>query len=133
MVDCKVWYGYHSLRVVKANQSDIATIKTPIQESPVLIRGGSIIPRKERLRRSSALMRFDPYTLFVALDKNVSYPVFLLIDRALQAGQSISMMALRMNLKKASTSSPSLRTLMAFFRVLSRTLYRNSLPRLSVL
>ncbi len=33
-------------------------------------RGGTIVPTKERIRRSSILMRRDPYTLFVALDEN---------------------------------------------------------------
>lgn len=35
---------------------------------PVYQRGGSIIPRKDRVRRASSLMREDPYTLVVALD-----------------------------------------------------------------
>uniref|UniRef100_A0A8C7P4D6 Neutral alpha-glucosidase AB n=1 Tax=Oncorhynchus mykiss TaxID=8022 RepID=A0A8C7P4D6_ONCMY len=34
---------------------------------PVFQRGGSIIPRKARVRRSSSCMEHDPYTLFVAL------------------------------------------------------------------
>uniref|UniRef100_A0A673H4K3 Integrator complex subunit 5-like n=1 Tax=Sinocyclocheilus rhinocerous TaxID=307959 RepID=A0A673H4K3_9TELE len=34
---------------------------------PVFQRGGSIIPRKDRVRRSSACMENDPYTLYVAL------------------------------------------------------------------
>lgn len=46
-------------------------------------RGGSIIPRKERPRRASSLMRNDPYTLYVVLDSNVgifywTYFVFIL-------------------------------------------------------
>ncbi|KAI4142484.1 MAG: hypothetical protein L6R39_004919 [Caloplaca ligustica] len=38
--------------------------------TPVLMRGGHILPRKERPRKSSALMKWDPYTLIVALDNN---------------------------------------------------------------
>lgn len=34
-------------------------------------RGGSIIPKKERARRASSLMSKDPYTLVVALDREV--------------------------------------------------------------
>uniref|UniRef100_A0A9J8ABE9 Glucosidase II alpha subunit b n=1 Tax=Cyprinus carpio carpio TaxID=630221 RepID=A0A9J8ABE9_CYPCA len=34
---------------------------------PVFQRGGSIIPRKDRVRRSSTCMENDPYTLYVAL------------------------------------------------------------------
>lgn len=36
--------------------------------TPVFQRGGSIIPRKLRLRRSAQLMKTDPYTLYIALD-----------------------------------------------------------------
>jgi len=38
---------------------------------PVFQRGGSIIPYKFRFRRSSTQMADDPFTLLVALDKNV--------------------------------------------------------------
>ena len=40
-----------------------------IESIPVLQRGGSIIPKKERARRSSTRMAKDPYTLVVALDR----------------------------------------------------------------
>lgn len=36
---------------------------------PVYQRGGTIIPKKERVRRASTLMKNDPYTLIVALDR----------------------------------------------------------------
>lgn len=35
-------------------------------------RGGTIVPRKERIRRSSALMANDPFTFVVAVDADVS-------------------------------------------------------------
>ena len=38
---------------------------------PVFQHGGSIVPRKERIRRCSSLMADDPYTLIVALNKQV--------------------------------------------------------------
>ena len=43
-------------------------IAAPLEFSPVFQRGGSIVPRKNRVRRSSKLMVHDPYTLTVALD-----------------------------------------------------------------
>ena len=43
-------------------------IEAPLGKIPVLQRGGSVVPRQMRPRRSSALMREDPYTLVVALD-----------------------------------------------------------------
>ena len=40
---------------------------------PVFQRGGTIVPRKERPRRSSALTYNDPFTLVIALDNKVKY------------------------------------------------------------
>ncbi|CAI5760074.1 unnamed protein product [Candida verbasci] len=37
---------------------------------PMLLKGGSIIPMKLRYRRSSKLMKYDPYTIVIALDKD---------------------------------------------------------------
>ncbi|KFB48949.1 AGAP000862-PA-like protein [Anopheles sinensis] len=47
---------------------------------PVFQRGGTIVPRKERVRRASTLMRHDPYTLTVALDRNGQAKGTLYID-----------------------------------------------------
>lgn len=44
------------------------------------IRGGSIFARKDFVRRSSNSMRFDPYTLVVALDRDNSAQGILYID-----------------------------------------------------
>lgn len=44
-------------------------VPAPLSDIPLLIRGGSIIPTRERPRRSSTLMKRDPFTLHVALDK----------------------------------------------------------------
>jgi len=43
-------------------------VQAPIGTTPVFQRAGSIIPRQMRLRRSSDLMRRDPYTLDVVAD-----------------------------------------------------------------
>src|SRR3954453_8534082 len=45
-------------------------VPSKLHQIPVLIRGGSILPTRERPRRSSPLMRHDPFTLRIALDKN---------------------------------------------------------------
>lgn len=44
----------------------------PSFQIPVFQRGGSIIPRKMRVRRSSSCMTHDPYTLYVALNLQVT-------------------------------------------------------------
>ena len=44
------------------------TLAAPLTKMPVLQRGGAVLPRQLRLRRSSAQMLHDPYTLVVAPD-----------------------------------------------------------------
>jgi len=44
------------------------TVPSALHELPLLIRGGSIVPTRERPRRSSSLMKKDPFTLRIALD-----------------------------------------------------------------
>jgi len=53
---------------------------TSISKIPVFQRGGSIIPRKNRARRSSSTMQFDPYSLYVALDHSLSAHGELYVD-----------------------------------------------------
>jgi alpha 1,3-glucosidase len=62
------WYHYdtHALGVGPAR----ITVDAPLGQPPVFYRGGSIIPRKDRVRRSSSLTWSDPYTLVVAVDAN---------------------------------------------------------------
>jgi mannosyl-oligosaccharide alpha-1,3-glucosidase len=74
-----IWYNAESLQKVKNTGTD-ATMKkgstttqmvpADIDTIPVYQRGGSIIPRKLRLRRSTMMMKKDPYTLYIALDKD---------------------------------------------------------------
>jgi mannosyl-oligosaccharide alpha-1,3-glucosidase len=47
------------------------TIPAPLGRIPLLVRGGSIIPRKDRARGSSGRMSRDPYTLFITLSEEV--------------------------------------------------------------
>lgn len=44
------------------------TIAAPLDKIPLLMQGGHIIPRRDRPRRSSGLMKWDPFTLVVVLD-----------------------------------------------------------------
>jgi len=70
-----IWYDAETLQLVsdKAPEDgyEKSKVMCPIDDGvPVFQRGGSILPRKLRLRRSAKLMKADPYTLFVALDAN---------------------------------------------------------------
>lgn len=42
-------------------------LSSPLETIPLLMRGGHIIPRRDRPRRSSGLMKYDPLTLVVVL------------------------------------------------------------------
>lgn len=44
-----------------------AKVAAPLDTIPLFMRGGHIIPRRDRPRRSSGLMKFDPFTLVVAI------------------------------------------------------------------
>lgn len=55
-------------------------IKVDLESIPVFLRGGHIIPRKERARRSTAQMAKDPFTLWVVLNSSGSAQGDLYID-----------------------------------------------------
>lgn len=71
----EIWYDADTYE--KRTEKGNVKIQVDMEKIPVYIRGGSIIPKKERIRRASVLMKDDPYTLIVALDANVSKIYFL--------------------------------------------------------
>ncbi|XP_031443041.1 neutral alpha-glucosidase AB isoform X2 [Clupea harengus] len=62
----EVWYDAHTFQ--KHNGAQSLYIPVTMSSIPVFQRGGSIIPKKVRVRRSSSCMETDPYTLYVALN-----------------------------------------------------------------
>ena len=65
--DSETYYDYFDYTAISgAGKSH--TRSAPLDTLPLLMQGGHIIPRKERPRRSSGLMKWDPYTLVVVLD-----------------------------------------------------------------
>ncbi|XP_076015650.1 neutral alpha-glucosidase AB isoform X3 [Genypterus blacodes] len=62
----EVWFDVHTFQ--KHNGAQNLYIPVTMSSIPVFQRGGSIIPRKHRVRRSSSCMAHDPYTLYVALN-----------------------------------------------------------------
>uniref|UniRef100_A0A669E9Y0 Glucosidase II alpha subunit n=1 Tax=Oreochromis niloticus TaxID=8128 RepID=A0A669E9Y0_ORENI len=62
----EVWFDVHTFQ--KHNGAQNLYIPVTMSSIPVFQRGGSIIPRKLRVRRSSTCMEHDPYTLYVALN-----------------------------------------------------------------
>lgn len=69
LADDENYYDYSDYTIY-SGKGRSHKVDTPLEKSPVLVQGGHIIPRKDRPRRSSALMKYDPYTLLVVLDSS---------------------------------------------------------------
>lgn len=82
--DAQVYYDYFSHTAYRPSTSETTgrtvTVPAALHEIPLLIRGGSILPTRERPRRSSPLMKHDPFTLRVALDVDGSANGELYLD-----------------------------------------------------
>lgn len=82
--DAQVYYDYFSHTAYRPSTSETTgrtvTVPAALHEIPLLIRGGSILPTRERPRRSSPLMKHDPFTLRVALDVDGSAKGELYLD-----------------------------------------------------
>ncbi|EIN06673.1 alpha-glucosidase [Punctularia strigosozonata HHB-11173 SS5] len=66
----QIYYDYKTYHTYRgAAKGKEVTVPAALHQTPILIRGGSIIPTRERPRRSSPLMKYDPFTLRVALSK----------------------------------------------------------------
>lgn len=64
-----MYYDYISQRTYQGTaKGRNVTVSATLDRTPLLIRGGSIIPTRQRPRRSSSLMKRDPITLRIALD-----------------------------------------------------------------
>jgi mannosyl-oligosaccharide alpha-1,3-glucosidase len=89
---------------------DTITVPTPLSYFPVFQRGGSIIARQMRPRRSSQAMLADPYTLYVTLDEKMesSTGKLYLDDGSSYEYEKNNAFRLKsFQLKKKSTSSSS--------------------------
>uniref|UniRef100_A0A182QSP4 Glucosidase II subunit alpha n=1 Tax=Anopheles farauti TaxID=69004 RepID=A0A182QSP4_9DIPT len=72
------WYDWDTK--VRHSKAGVEAIAIDNYKVPVFQRGGTIVPTKERIRRASTLMRDDPYTLTVALDRDERAKGTLYID-----------------------------------------------------
>ncbi|BFZ59983.1 glucosidase II [Saitoella coloradoensis] len=66
--DEQPYYDYSNYDVHQGKGQTI--VYAPIDKTPMLIQGGNIFVRRDRSRRSSPAMKYDPFTLIVALDKD---------------------------------------------------------------
>lgn len=74
----EIWYEVNTFQ--KVENVGMVTLSVTSSSIPVFQRGGSIIPKKERVRRAATLMIDDPYTFVVCLDKGQSANGTLYLD-----------------------------------------------------
>lgn len=80
-------------------------VSAPLEVVPLFMQGGNIIPRRDRPRRSSGLMKYDPFTLVVAIGKSGDAEGTLYLDD----GESFDFKtALSSTAASASTLRPAL-------------------------
>ncbi|KAI8999776.1 glycosyl hydrolases family 31-domain-containing protein [Gaertneriomyces semiglobifer] len=83
------WFDYHShTPYVSSSTGKTVSLSTPMDHIPVLVRAGSVVPTRSRVRRSSSLMKHDPYTLLIALDRGVAKGRLYIDDGRTEAYQS---------------------------------------------
>jgi alpha 1,3-glucosidase len=73
-----LWYDMDDYTVYTGGSR--YSISAPLTKIPVFQRGGTIVPKKMRVRRCSSLTASDPYTLIVALDEKKEAKGELYID-----------------------------------------------------
>ena len=63
----EIYYDYFDYTIYRGAGKTVPFF-APLEKIPLLMQGGHIFPRKERPRKSSGLMKWDPYTLVVVLN-----------------------------------------------------------------
>ncbi|KAJ8910035.1 hypothetical protein NQ315_013243 [Exocentrus adspersus] len=72
------WYDVEDYKLYQGTGN--YNLPVSLDKNVAFYRGGSIIPRKDRPRRSASLMRNDPFTLYVALDSKKTATGNLYLD-----------------------------------------------------
>ncbi len=78
LADDERYYDYFDYKVYTG--PGYTKVEAPLEKTPLLMRGGHIIPRRDRPRRSSGLMKWDPFTLVVVLGKDGNADGTLYLD-----------------------------------------------------
>jgi alpha 1,3-glucosidase len=71
------WYDYWTYQDI---QSGWQAVKTNPDSVPAFIRGGTVIMRKDRVRRSTQFTVNDPYSIIIALDSHGKAEGILYVD-----------------------------------------------------
>ncbi|CAA7260493.1 unnamed protein product [Cyclocybe aegerita] len=70
LAEDQVYYDYFNNYAYRgASKGKDITVAAALNQIPLFVRGGSILATRERPRRASSLMKHDPFTLRVALNK----------------------------------------------------------------
>ncbi|KAF2496803.1 hypothetical protein BU16DRAFT_571834 [Lophium mytilinum] len=78
LADAEPYYDYFDYTTYTG--AGYHTVQAPLDKIPLLMQGGHVIPRRDRPRRSSGLMKWDPFTLVVVLDRAGNAEGTLYID-----------------------------------------------------
>lgn len=80
LADGETYYDYFDYTAHTGKAGRTVSISAPLERIPLLMQGGHIIPRRDRPRRSSGLMRYDPFTLVVVVGKDGNAEGTLYLD-----------------------------------------------------
>lgn len=69
LADDETYYDYNTYKTYRGAGKHV-NVAAPLEKIPLLMQGGHVFARKDRPRRSSGLMKWDPYTLVVVLDRS---------------------------------------------------------------
>ena len=78
--DDEVYYDYFTYNQLTTHKNKHVMVPAAIDQIPLLMRGGHIFPRRDIPRRSSAMMRFDDYTVVVSVSKSGTAEGELYVD-----------------------------------------------------
>ncbi|KAL3229089.1 Glucosidase 2 subunit alpha [Nakaseomyces bracarensis] len=78
----KIYYDLNTYEIVNDNLHEFTTktVAAPLEKIPMFLEGGHVIFQKELYRRSSSLMKNDPYSILIAPDENGNAYGTLYID-----------------------------------------------------
>ena len=79
LADNENYYDYYDYTIY-SGAGKTHKYDAPLEKIPLLMQGGHIFPRKDRPRKSSGLMKWDPYTLVVVLGNDGKAEGSLYID-----------------------------------------------------
>lgn len=97
--DGSTYYDFTNGKIGEKITESTVTVAAGLDRIPMLLKGGSIVPMKSRYRRSTKLMKHDPYTLVIALDADGKAKGNLYIDDGETIGGSYKYITIKADIK----------------------------------